>query len=148
MLVTEPARTRPSTCARRSSSSIRVIPRANASRSSEPVPSGSHSFLQVKLLQKRGSKGGKNDGGNLAYQMSRRRCGSSRDLSHILHTRRPSSLASDPGSGAGVGVGAEYALGSISIDNPRQPAFWRFIGGGLGVCARTLAMKSASYRAR
>lgn len=40
------------------------------------------------------------------------------------------------------------------MDSPRQPAFWRFAGigvgraGGLGACARTLAVKSVSYRAR
>ena len=45
LLAPEPVPARPSTCARRSSSSILVIPSANASRSSEPNPSTSHSFL-------------------------------------------------------------------------------------------------------
>jgi hypothetical protein len=40
--------------------------------------------------------------------------------------------------------------GGTSMESPRQPAFWRFAGvgvvggGGLGACARTLAIKSAS----
>jgi hypothetical protein len=44
--------------------------------------------------------------------------------------------------------------GGTSKDSPRQPAFWRFAGvgvgggGGLDACAHTLAVKSASYRAR
>jgi hypothetical protein len=43
---------------------------------------------------------------------------------------------------------------SMSMDRPRQPAFWRFgTGGGSfcdfdGACARTFATKSTSYRAR
>jgi hypothetical protein len=54
--------------------------------------------------------------------------------------------ASEGGAGdAGMG-------GGMSKDSPRQPAFWRLagfgVGGGLGGCARTLAVKSASYRAR
>ena len=60
--------------------------------------------------------------------MSRRRCGSRPDLSHILHTRRPSMRASGPGSGAGAGC----ALWSRSMDSPRQPAFCRFAGTGGG----------------
>jgi hypothetical protein len=44
----------------------------------------------------------------------------------------------------------------MSMDRPRQPAFWRFgvgvVGGGpfcgLGVCTRTFATKSVSYRVR
>jgi hypothetical protein len=45
----------------------------------------------------------------------------------------------------------------MSMDRPRQPAFWRFegvgvvgIGGfdGFSGCARTFATKSTSYRAR
>ena len=47
LLAPEPVPARPSTCARRSSSSILVIPNANASRSSEPNPSASHSFLKT-----------------------------------------------------------------------------------------------------
>lgn len=90
-----------------------------------------------------------NDG---THQISVNRCGSSLDLSHITRTMRPSSLASGPGSvsaspdGAGdAGIG-----GGTSIEIPRQPAFWRFRGtgvgggGGLGACARTLAEKTAS----
>jgi hypothetical protein len=153
MLVLEPGRERPITCTRRSSSSIRAIPRANASRSSEPIPSGSHSFLYSTQKKKRNQlpqERVRKREGDVTYQISRRRCGPSLDLSHILRTRRPSSLASGPGSRADAG--AEYVFDSKSIDSPRQPAFWRLVGaaggGGLGVCARTLAMKSASYRAR
>lgn len=57
----------------------------------------------------------------------------------------------DPDSGA-CDVGAYPVPGSMSsMDNPRQPAFWRFAGtgaGGLDACARTFARKTASYRAR
>ena len=83
--------------------------------------------------------------------MSRRRCDSRPDLTHILHTRRPSRRASGPGScaGAGAEVGAACTVWSRSIDSPRQPAFWRFAGTGggggfRGACARTFARKSAS----
>jgi hypothetical protein len=154
---------RPSTCARRNSSSIRAIPRAKASRSSEPVLSGSHSFLPKKKIV--GAKFANRFSaisvgiygalGN-THQMSRKRWVSSRDLSHILRTRRPSSLASGAGSGpcaACVDVGA--AAMSRSMDRPRQPAFWRCgvgAGGGsfcdLRACARTFATKRTSYRAR
>lgn len=85
------------------------------------------------------------------YQIPRSRCDSSLDLSHITRTRRPSSLASGPGSvSAGPGDAGDAGMGGgTSIESPRQPAFWRFRGaggggGGLGTCARTLAEKTAS----
>jgi hypothetical protein len=98
------------------------------------------------------------------HQIPRSRCGPSLDLSHISRTSRPSSLASGPSSFSVSadpgGVGDDDADmgsgggGGTSMDSPRQPAFWRFAGIGvgrgdsLGVCERTLAVKSASYRAR
>ena len=89
------------------------------------------------------------------HQRPRSRCGLSLDLSHITRTIRPSSLASGPGSagpGGGGGGGARDAGmgGGTSMDSLHQPAFWRFAGvgvvggGGLGACAHTLAIKSAS----
>ena len=91
--------------------------------------------------------------GNDTHQIPRSRCGPSLDLSHICRTSRPSSLASGPGSVTAGPVGGA-GVGGTSMDSPRQPAFWRFGGvgvggdGGLGACARTLAEKSTSYRAR
>jgi hypothetical protein len=55
-----------------------------------------------KKKKKLQEKGAIKREGNVAYQISRRHCGSSLDLSHILRTRRPSNLASDPGSGRGM----------------------------------------------
>ena len=92
------------------------------------------------------------------HQISRRRCDSSLDLSHITRTTRPSSLASGPGSGPGsvcVDVGVASTIVLISIDRPRHPAFWHFAGvgvdggnfDGFGACTRTFVTKSASYRA-
>jgi hypothetical protein len=92
------------------------------------------------------------------HQISRRRCDSSLDLSHIARTTRPSSLASGPGSGPGsvcVDVGGASTIVLMSMDRPRHPAFWRFAGvgvdgggfDGFGACARTFATKSVSYRA-
>ena len=93
------------------------------------------------------------------HQISRRRCGSSLDLSHIARTTRPSSLASGPGSGpgsAGEGAGDAPTIVSMSMDTPRHPAFCRFTGvgvdgggfAGFGACARTFATKRVSYGAR
>lgn len=71
-----------------------------------------------------------------AHQMPRNRCDSSLDLSHIARTSRPSSLASSPGSASAAagpgGVGDAGMGGGTSIDSPRQPAFWRFRGTGVG----------------
>src|ERR1700748_446090 len=86
------------------------------------------------------------------HQISRRRSDSSLDLSHISRTTRPSNLVSLPDSETeDADAGALPAPGSMSMDSPRHPAFWRFagVGGdGLGVCGGRLARKSASYRAR
>jgi hypothetical protein len=91
---------------------------------------------------------------NDPHQIPRNRCGSSLDLSHITRTRRPSSLASGPGSvsvRAGPGGAGDAGMGGgTSIEIPRQPAFWRFRGTGVGgggawgACTRTLAEKTAS----
>jgi hypothetical protein len=100
----------------------------------------------------------------ITHQIPRSRFGSTLDLSHISRTRRPSSLASGPGSAAAVSAGPPGGVvvgdadmdmdmgggGTTSIDRPRQPAFCRFTGtgvgggGGLGAWARTLAVKTAS----
>ena len=91
-------------------------------------------------------------GGDDTYQIPLSRCDSSLDLSHIARTSHPSSLASGPDSvSVGTGGAGDAGMGGgTSIESPRQPAFWRFrgtgMGGGdgLGACARTLAEKTAS----
>ena len=78
------------------------------------------------------------------HRISRRRCDSSLDLSHIARTTRPSSLASGPGSGPGsvcADAGDAPTIVSMSMDRPRHPAFWGFAGvgvdgGGFGVFVR------------
>jgi len=133
----------------------------NASRSSEPVPSGSYPFLSI---QNRTS--GEN-GLNICeamrddtHQISCRGsgCDPSPDLTQIACITRPSSLASSPGSGPGpvCADAGDPRIVSMSMDRPRHPAFWHFAGvgvdgGGFGVfgaCARTFVAKSVSWRAR
>jgi hypothetical protein len=122
-----------------------------------PGRTRSYKTIQYKAIQKRKRVPAvsvyKNDIGKMIpHQIPCNRCGSSLDLSHITRTRRPSSLASGSGSvSAGPAGAGDAGMGGVtSIDIPRQPAFWRFRGigvgggGGLGTCARTLAEKTAS----
>jgi hypothetical protein len=74
-----------------------------------PCNQPTHPIMKQKKKKKKtpSAKGSKKREENVAYQISRRHCGSSRDLSHILRTRRPSNLASVPSSGTGTDADGE-----------------------------------------
>jgi len=97
--------------------------------------------------------------GDDTHKISCRRHDSSLDLSYIARTMRLYSLASGPGSGPSpvrADAGDAPTIGSMSMDRPRYPAFWRFTGVGaddggfdsFGACARTFMSKSVSHCAR